>query len=81
MSQKEEVIHLSPSESDKDILQRTEEDPSEATTTQVAISFKSPSSVTDPGLVMRQLRMMNVKLEELQQDALQTKMAAAYREI
>jgi hypothetical protein len=44
-------------------------------------SFKSLSSLTDPVLVMRQFRIMNVKVEELQQDALQTKKAAAYREI
>jgi hypothetical protein len=77
----EEVMHFSPSESDKEILQRSEEDPFEATTTSVAKSFKSPSSVTNPGLVMRQLRIMNAKVEELQQDALQTKKAASYREI
>ena len=37
--EKEEEFHLSPSESDKDILQRSVEDSSEATTTKVAKSF------------------------------------------
>jgi hypothetical protein len=78
--EEEEMFHLSPSESDKDILQRSVEDSSEATTTNVAKRFKSPSSVTDPSLV-RQMRVMNAKIEELQQDALQSKKAAANREL
>ena len=76
----EEVMHLSPSESDKDILKRSGEDSSEATTTSVATGFMS-SSVTDPGLVMKTLRIMSAKVEELQQEALQNRQAASYREI
>ena len=60
----EEVMHLSPSESDKDILKRSGEDSSEANTTPVATGFMS-SSVTDPGLVMKILRIMSAKVEEL----------------
>jgi hypothetical protein len=76
----DEVILFSPSKSDKEILQRSEDDSSEATTTSVAKGFKS-SSETDPGWVMRTLGIMNAKVEELQQDALQIKKAASYREI
>ena len=39
------------------------------------------SSVTDPGLVMKTLRIMSAKVEELQQEALQNRQAASYREI
>jgi hypothetical protein len=63
----DEVMLFSPSKSDKEILQPSEDD------------FMS-SSETDPGLVMRTLRIMNAKVEE-QQDTLQTKKAASYREI
>ena len=76
----EEEMHLSPSDSDKSILQRSGEDSSEATTTPVATGFMN-SSVTDPGLVMKTLRVMSAKVEELQQESLQSRQAASYREI
>jgi hypothetical protein len=42
--------------------------------------IKSPS-VTDPGLVMNTLIIINAKVEELQQEALQAKKNRSYREI
>jgi hypothetical protein len=63
--EEEEMFHLSPSESDRKILLR---------------SVESSSSVTDPSLV-RQIRIMNAKIEELQQDQLQSKKAATNREL
>jgi hypothetical protein len=69
--EEEKMFHLSPSESDREILQQSVKDSSEATTAKVAKSFKSSSSVTDPSLA-RQIRILNAKIEELQQDQLNT---------
>jgi hypothetical protein len=74
----EEVIVLNPSESDSDILQRSAECSSETTTTPVATGVKS-STVTDHSLV-REMRSMNAKIEEFQQEQIQSKKAAANRE-
>jgi hypothetical protein len=46
----------------------------------VAKGVKSPA-VTDPGLVMKTMRILNAKVEELQQDVLQAKKNLSYREI
>ena len=66
----EEGIALNPSESDMDILQRSVESSSDTTTTSVATGVKS-STVTDLSLV-REIRIMNAKIEELQQEQLQS---------
>ena len=57
-------------------LQGLDNDKTVLIPTQVAKSLKSTSSVTDP----RQMRIMNAKIEELQQHQLQSKKAAADRE-
>ena len=62
----ESELHLTPSESDLNILQQTR-NTSVSTNTQVDKGPKS-SSVTDPSLVNRKLlRDLNAKIEELQQ--------------